>query len=126
MPIKLLNAFSLNMVRTGTNIQTCQLTIDKCRALFEKQGMYSCVGHEDTANVISNLLGIPVMFHRVSVELMPKEFAIVAQYKGPRLPEGSTELPKDASIEFVAIYLDNQPDAYFGSGSHILDIIEGA
>ena len=123
MPIKLLNAFSLNMITAGDNIQTWPLTIDECRSLLEKHGVHSCIGHEDTANVVSSVLEIPVAFNRVSVKLELKELAVVAQYKGPRLPEGTKTLPEGATIELVAVYNGDQPDHHFCTGDHVLHVM---
>jgi hypothetical protein len=32
------------------------------------------------------------------------EGVLVAQYRGPRLPEGATELPEGATIEWYVVY----------------------
>lgn len=41
--------------------------------------------------------------NRASVKLEPGEKMIVAQYSGPRLPEGTTALPEGAKIEFILV-----------------------
>lgn len=122
-PIKILNAFSLNMVSGGSNIQTRTITAKKAVALFEKNGVHSCVGHADTAAVISSLLEVPIQFNRVSVELAQQELVVVAQYKGPRLPEGSTTLPEGAEIVFLAVYVGDQPNYNAHYGDDIDDVI---
>lgn len=57
----------------------------------------SAVGHADTAL----LLGVPAA--RITVCLHPGDVAYVAQYVGPRLPEGTTELPAGARFEWSAV-----------------------
>jgi len=64
-------------------------------------GFTSAIGHADTAAVVGNILDLPVQANRVSVKLEQGDNLIVAQYSGPRLPEGSTSLPEGASIKFV-------------------------
>lgn len=81
-----------------------------CSVTFEKiipykgekgeRGFESCIGHADTAAVISNLLGVDLPMNRQSVTLEENETVVVAQYTGPRLPEGATELPEGATITF--------------------------
>lgn len=46
---------------------------------------------------------VPV--NRASYTLVPGEKLLVAQYKGPRLPEGATKLPEGATIEFYLVLL---------------------
>lgn len=60
----------------------------------------SVVGHADTARVISSLLGRKLPLNRVSIRLAHDEYLLVGQYIGPRLPEGATELPEGATIEW--------------------------
>ena len=71
-------------------------------AVFEKAGhaIVSCVGHQDTAHLFSKLLGREIPCNRVSVKLVAGSAILVGQYVGPRLPEGATELPEGASIEW--------------------------
>lgn len=57
----------------------------------------SVVGHADTAAI----LGVP--FNRVTLKLHKDDTLIVAQYDGPRLPEGTTTLPDGASFRWFII-----------------------
>jgi hypothetical protein len=43
---------------------------------------------------------VDISTNRISVTLNPRDSAIVAQYIGPRLPEGATQLPSGATIKF--------------------------
>jgi len=65
--------------------------------------MESAVGHADTAAVISADLGITVPANRQTVALKPGDKALLAQYIGPRLAEGTTALPDGAKIEYYAV-----------------------
>lgn len=47
----------------------------------------SAVGHEATAQVLTELLGIPVTTNRIEVKFRPGDAAIVLKLNG-RLPEG--------------------------------------
>ena len=66
-------------------------------------GIESCIGHADTANVVSSLLGVYVPSNRVSVNLKKGDELIVAQYSGPRLAEGATTLPEGATIKWFLV-----------------------
>ena len=63
----------------------------------------SAVGHPDTANILAGMLGKPVPCNRVSLALTRCDVLYVAQYIGPRLPEGTTVLPEGAKIDFVRV-----------------------
>ena len=52
---------------------------------------------------MENALGIPVPVNRKSIKLGSGDILLVGQYVGPRLPEGATELPENATIEWWAI-----------------------
>lgn len=73
-----------------------------CRLMLTgKIEFESAVGHADTAAVFANELGFPIMANRVSVKLSDHDTrALIGQYVGPRLPEGSTRLPEGATIEW--------------------------
>lgn len=89
-PTYLLNAFSLQMVKTP-----CEVSFETVESLPE--GLTSAIGHQDTANV----LGVPM--NRVNVSLKKGDVAYVAQLMGGRLPEGSTTLPDGFRFEFVKV-----------------------
>ena len=66
----------------------------------------SCIGHADTARVLSTLLQREIPCNRVTVNLGPNEKCIIAQYIGPRLPEGATVLPEGAEIRFYLVKME--------------------
>lgn len=96
----LANAFSLNMVRRS-NLAAVRLRPSLAAewSAYKAKGAVSIVGHADTAA----LLGVTC--NRQSVTLQPGDVLIVAQYVGPRLPEGTTTLPEGARFDFVRVTL---------------------
>lgn len=64
----------------------------------------SCMGHVDTARVVSNDLCLPTVCNRQSITLNQGDTLIVAQVTGGRLPTGTTELP--AYCELVYFYVE--------------------
>jgi hypothetical protein len=55
--------------------------------------------------VVGSLLGREVPMNRATVQLTAGDVLFVAQYSGPRLPEGATSLPDGAKIEFLRVTL---------------------
>jgi len=106
MKTVLTNAFSLNMlVQDKALVSVEQLSLEEAKTVLETNGFISAVGHQDTATILSNLLGLSVSVNRVNVVLDSDTTLIVAQYRGPRLPEGAAELPEGARIEFYRVRL---------------------
>ena len=90
----LVNAFSLAMLAPGAFnkqgsavvIVTPLHSLDEVRRWLG-QGFISAVGHQSTAELLTQLLGLPVEANRVQVTLRPGDQAIVFQLLS-RLPEG--------------------------------------
>lgn len=100
------NAFSLNMLAPMDNgdtlpVQVQRLSANKAREL--STGLTSCVGHVDTAAVMSTVLGRTVECNRTTVELQRGDFMIVGQFRGDRLEAGATTLPPGAKIEWMRV-----------------------
>ena len=124
--MKLLNSFSLNMLdlTKAQQVRFTPLTTEQAGDLLGREGgsiltgrkLESCVGHPDTAGLIGVVLDRPVTFNRVTVRLEDEEMAVVAQYIGPRLPEGVTELPEGAQLEFVLISVGSRTPYLFMEG----------
>lgn len=87
--MRIFNAFSINMLPGD-----CSVTFEKINPPYGDHELSSCIGHADTARIVGNLLGIDMPMNRQTVTLEKGETVIVAQYTGPRLPEGATELPE--------------------------------
>lgn len=101
MTLYLANAFSLSMLdrETQNGYWPHVASPASCPDLANRK-FVSCVGHADTAALLSKLVNAPVKVNRASVKLGPDDQMFVGQYVGPRLPEGATELPEGASIEW--------------------------
>jgi hypothetical protein len=87
------NAFSLGMVPREL-LPTVRIA--PCDEPNTKN-MVSDVGHPDTAAVLG------VAFNRATLRLAKGDILFVAQYIGPRLPEGATTLPEGARFEWVEV-----------------------
>ena len=94
------NAFSINMLNDAADLRFMRITAQSAAELLELEHWRSCVGHADTARVMSAVLGTEIPANRVTVNYDGTEKMLVGQYKGPRLPEGATELPQGAHIEW--------------------------
>ena len=78
------------------------------------------------AKVVSNQLGIEIPTNRINVVLKPGDNVIVAQYIGPRLPEGTTTLPAGARVEFFKVNFSEPLRPYGGSSDWMEGSIYGA
>jgi hypothetical protein len=87
------SAFSLGMLPEGRAPLILELPE---RPSFE--GLTSVVGHADTAAILG------VAFNRSTLKLVPGDVLIVAQYDGPRLPEGATSLPEGARFRWFKVH----------------------
>jgi hypothetical protein len=102
--IYLSNAFSLNMVeRDLKHLPRLipQNLVQVKNLLLE--GFESVVGHADTANIFGRILNQSVEYNRKTILLKGDDILVVGQYSGPRLPEGTKELPEGSSIEWWII-----------------------
>ncbi len=102
----LLNAFSVNMLMEFPALVRIQrMTLEEARAEIVR-GFTSAVGHASTAEIFSELLGVPIPYCRCDVTLLPGDRALLGQYRGPRLPEGITRLPPGATVDWFWITLE--------------------
>lgn len=92
------NAFSLQMTDAD-----CNLKIRTVKAEDIPDDVISCIGHADTAKVLSSLLGREVPCNRESINLMEGDELYVAQIIGGRLPEGATTLPEGFRFKFIKV-----------------------
>ncbi len=113
----LTNAFSLNMlVQPSIRLQFEEISLDDAtlEILISRQRgeeIVNAIGHGDTDSVVRSLFHrsytegenptIPIG-RRISVawplDTDTDATMLVAQYRGPRLPEGATSLPEGAEI----------------------------
>jgi len=98
------NAFSLQMLDLSStqNVEVRPVTVEFATD-FAKSAE-SCVGHPDTAAVISSQLGVDVPCQRVNVSLREKgDQLLVGQLTGGRLPEGAKSLPEGFAIQYALV-----------------------
>ena len=111
----LANSFSISMIADmvwedkGDNFAGLPISVKAVRPESIPSDIYSVVGHADTARVIGNIIGREVPVNRETYKVSPGDVLYVAQYIGPRLPEGATQLPEGAEIRFYKIQ-EVQPD----------------
>lgn len=110
----LTNAFSLSMlpVEAMNFIRVRKITPDEIPTDVE-----SAIGHQDTAKVVSSMLGFEVKPNRVSIKMSESDVLYVAQYTGPRLPEGATTLPEGANLEFFEVTFRKEGCRGYDSGT---------
>jgi len=104
----LANAISLNMLPPDAQsggIIFRRISADEARRLVREAGeVVSAIGHGDTARLVGRELGIELPADRRNV-VLGDEYVLIAQYIGPRLPEGATELPSGARLEWFLVRL---------------------
>jgi len=102
------NAVSLNMIPpdvTSGGIIFRRISLTEAQRLVrEANEIVSAIGHADTARLVGRQLGVELQADRRTV-FLGDELTLVAQYVGPRLPEGTTELPRGARIEWFLVRL---------------------
>jgi len=81
------NAFSLSMLsQKETTLRVKEISTEEAREILA-QGYDSAVGHEATAKLASQQLGLPVPVNRKAISLKPSDKLLVLQLL-QRLPEG--------------------------------------
>lgn len=102
--MKLCNAFSLQMLNLNeeSNIKIKPVTVEQVKEILE-DGFVSAIGHEDTANVLSDILEISIPCNRINISLEKGDTIIVAQFVGGRLPVGATKLPDNLKLKFLLV-----------------------
>ena len=102
----LMNAFPLQVVADGSTIRVTSATHEEARAAL---CVGSAIGHADTARLLETILETRVVVNRVTMPTTAFGDVVVAQFTGPRLPEGATELPPGAKIEFRRVRWEPAP-----------------
>jgi len=111
------NAFSMNMLPEGFSGGVMIEPLQACVACSMAGRAEPAIGHETTARLVrtrlldileeGNAVAAPseleraTEFNRATIALSPGDELIVAQYRGPRLPEGAMTLPEGAKFSFV-------------------------
>lgn len=97
------NAISLNMASEAEGAFRWKAISPAEAKEVLADGFISAIGHEDMARILSAVLGLEVPANRATIEVQPGDRLVVAQYKGPRLPEGVTSLPEGSRVEFFLV-----------------------
>ena len=79
------------------------MNFKKISAADVPHDVVSALGHADIANVVSADLGMTLPVNRVNNNLQKGDLMYIAQYIGPRLPEGATALPEGAKIQYYKV-----------------------
>ena len=100
----LLNTFSINMLSENDIVVAFKKVSASEAQKLLKRGPYpivNAIGHADTDRLVRAELGLELPEgSRVSVTIRRGDNVIIAQYRGPRLPEGATKLPEESEIEY--------------------------
>lgn len=103
--IPVINAFSINMCPSDGSVSWKKIPKEILKDMLE-DGHSLCpyiksyLGHADIASIVSADLEFHLDVNRESLQLINGQRAILAQYRGPRLPEGTTTLPDGSTIEY--------------------------
>jgi len=104
--IYIANAFSLQMLTKAAmpaNIKVEEVTPGDIHDAIEAEAWLSAIGHPDTAQVVSKIIGCNIPANRFSIDMVSGDIVYVAQVIGGRLPEGTTILPDGVSIAFYKV-----------------------
>jgi len=115
MKYYILNAFSLNLLDPTVAAGSIEFTrLPGANAAFASladvrrggtKQIVSAVGHADTARLFSQQLGEEIVAARATVAMSVGDMALVGQHVGTRLPEGATQLPEGARIDWFLVQL---------------------
>jgi hypothetical protein len=81
--MKIVNAFSLNMIEEYPVI----IRIEEVLENWVKEQIVefeSYIGHPDTANLLTERLGVKILFNRATLKIKKGDQILVAQLMGPR------------------------------------------
>lgn len=74
-------------------------------AIKERVEIINGFGHQSTADLVWTLHEINIIKNRVNLVVPKGSIIYVIQYRGDRLPEGATELSKNAELVPVKVYV---------------------
>ena len=102
--IYITNSFSINMINCETMVSFRKLDakgVVGCLKRHSTDEIISGIGHRDMAEIVSKQIGMEIPVERRTITLdVSEDMVIVAQYTGPRLPEGCCTLPDGAKINY--------------------------
>jgi hypothetical protein len=107
------NAFSLEMVPTTTGmvyLRVREIDTQTASTLLRSQPFISAIGHESTAKLLSEILGVDIPVNRIQLQLQKGDVLVVVQLL-TRLEEGRVltkeELQKIPHKFFIVELVDN-------------------
>lgn len=106
MAMYITNAISLNMVADipAGSFEWIWVPVQEIRNYFEAgKEIINALGHPDIASVVSSDLGFEVKSNRISTPMQKGDIILIAQYVGPRLPEGAKALPDGAKVKYAIV-----------------------
>lgn len=102
--LALLNAFSLNMINVQeTQIVITEIPLNEVKYLMRTEKCESYIGHKDFAEILTKVTDFNIPMNRSNFSFGEVNRALVFQYSGPRLEEGTTVLPENATIKFYYV-----------------------
>jgi hypothetical protein len=110
--IYIANAFSLSMIEGEDKevvLRIKEVSKEEVKEII-KEGFVSAVGHQSTAQILSELLDIPIPFNRIQIKLMPNDIIIVFQLL-TRLDEGKVLTKEEISslpFKFFLIFFKGE------------------
>lgn len=101
------STFSLQMIpRENCKVNVEWITPQEANQILGDDDNYiSCVGHQSTADVLSDMLDRQIVMNRTRQGIGYDDILVVGQLVSGRLPEGCTQLPDDAVFTFVKVTL---------------------
>jgi hypothetical protein len=102
----LVNGISASMFPLPCNLKLQKISLNEVKSLL-KDGFMSAIGHESTAKILSELLGVEVQLNRINVKCQNSDVLVVFTLKS-RAPEGkilTKEEIEAIGYEFVAVYV---------------------
>lgn len=109
MTVRLVSAFSpamldLSAVGNSHKVRFTVTTQEYAAILCNNPDTLLEIGHASTASLVQNMLNLDrECFNRSNLKLESGDILVLAQYSGPRLEEGCTELPEGAKITWVLV-----------------------
>jgi len=82
------NTFSLNMLdnTTEATLKVHEIDVQTAKSLLQTQWV-SCIGHQGTAEILTNILDIQIPFNRIPVKMKRGDIALIFQLM-TRVEEG--------------------------------------
>jgi len=98
------NAFSFNMAGNfPCRVEADELSLKEFTKELKNSSWESSIGHADMAAMLTAITGVEITANRRNDSLSNGDVLLLAQYSGPRLPEGAVALPDGAKIKFLRV-----------------------